>query len=249
LEIADNLLTSIPAALGNVKTLKELDFSGNKISALPAEIGNLTNLTKLVMDNTLISTLPVTLWKDTLINHLELKQNLLTSIAPEISKLKNLKRLLLSRNQITDLPTTITALTGLYSLEIGYNRLCGLTGPLAAWVDQNSIDTTAWLQTQTKNGTAGCSGVGLQPLERGFLSNAMRVDSKANTLTLDQAQNASEIVLHAVSGKRTVISASSKNPATFNYGSVPHGLYFIKIKTQSQLQTEPVPTWFKVVLD
>ncbi len=249
LEIADNLLTSIPATIGNVKTFKELDFSGNKITVLPAEIGSLPKLNKLIMDNTLITALPPTLWKDTLIAHLELKQNLLTSLSTDISKLKNLKRLLLSKNQITALPASITALTGLYGLEIGYNRLCGLTGPVLTWVDQNSIDTTAWLQTQTTNGTAPCSGVSTIPQVTPFMSEQMQVHSQSHTLTFSQAQRATKIVLQSLTGKRTEISATSLNPATFNYGSLPHGIYLIQIRSLAQPQIQPANRWFKALLD
>ncbi len=249
LEIADNLLTSIPATIGNVKTFKELDFSGNKITTIPAEIGSLPKLTKLVMDNTMITTLPATLWKDTLISHLELKQNMLTSISTDISKLKYLKRLLLSRNQIADLPASVTGLTGLYGLEIGYNRLCGLSGAVRTWVDQNSIDTTAWLQTQTTNGTSPCSGVSTLPQATPFFPDQMQVHRENHTLTFSQAQGAEKIVLQSLTGKRTEISATSMNPATFHYGSLLHGMYFVQIRSSAQPQSQSAKHWIKVLLD
>lgn len=54
-------ITEIPAAIGNLTKLTELDMAGNLINELPDTIGNLTELTKLDMTDNSITNLPHTM--------------------------------------------------------------------------------------------------------------------------------------------------------------------------------------------
>ena len=44
LDLSGNQLTSVPAEIGQLTSLRELYLSGNQLTSLPAEIGQLTSL-------------------------------------------------------------------------------------------------------------------------------------------------------------------------------------------------------------
>ena len=77
-------LTSLPAKIGQLKNLTELNLSSNKLTSLPAKIGQLKNLTEL-----------------------DLHGNNLTSLPAEISQLKNLTSLGLDGNPLKEPPPEI----------------------------------------------------------------------------------------------------------------------------------------------
>ena len=80
-------LTSLPAEIGQLVSLVELDLGGNQLTSLPSEIGQLTSLTQLNLYN-----------------------NQLTSLPAEIGQLTSLTELWLSLNQLTSLPAAIREL-------------------------------------------------------------------------------------------------------------------------------------------
>ena len=51
-------LTSLPAEIGQLASLVELDLGGNQLTSLPAEIGQLTSLTELDLYNNQLTSLP-----------------------------------------------------------------------------------------------------------------------------------------------------------------------------------------------
>ena len=87
LNLEDNQLTSLPAEIGQLTSLRLLRLGGNRLTSLPAEIGQLTSLTKL--------------W---------LSGNQLTSVPAEIGQLTSLRELFLRGNQLTTLPARIREL-------------------------------------------------------------------------------------------------------------------------------------------
>ena len=46
-DLEDNQLTSLPAEIGQLASLRELNLRGNQLTSVPAEIGQLTSLTRL----------------------------------------------------------------------------------------------------------------------------------------------------------------------------------------------------------
>ena len=54
-----NKLTSLPAKIGQLTRLQELEFTSNNLSSLPAEIGQLTNLQTFKIDGNPLSSLPL----------------------------------------------------------------------------------------------------------------------------------------------------------------------------------------------
>lgn len=100
LNIDGNQLTTLPAEIGQLKVLKELEVREGKLSTLPKEISQLTAL-----------------------NLLNVKDNQLTEVSAEICKLTSLERLYLGGNRLTTLPAEIGQLTKLVILYVDRNQL------------------------------------------------------------------------------------------------------------------------------
>jgi Leucine-rich repeat (LRR) protein len=58
LRLNGNLLTMLPAQVGELRSLVILDLSDNSLSFLPPELGKLTNLVELLLYNNRLSSLP-----------------------------------------------------------------------------------------------------------------------------------------------------------------------------------------------
>jgi len=124
--LKNNQLTELPASIGGLRELKELNLYHNQLTSLPASIGNLTQLRKLYLqDNQLIS-LPPEIWNLTSLRKLVLSFNQLTSLPAEIRRLTRLKELNLSWNKLTSLPAEIGRLTQLKELNLSWNHLTSL---------------------------------------------------------------------------------------------------------------------------
>lgn len=243
LDLSNNLITSIPPTISSRKALTELNVSNNKITALPTEIAGATLLKKLLLNNNQIANLPSVLWNMTSLIYLELKGNLISTIPTEVSKLTLLQRLILSRNQITDLPPSIANLTSLYGLEVGYNRLCSLPQAVVSWADKYTIDSVAWLSTQTKNGTTGCSGVSISEQNPQVDSYRMNKNLRDHSMTFFHKEGSCEFSLYTTSGNLIISSTSFNNPATFNYGPIPKGIYLLQFNSKSEKR------WQKLLLE
>ena len=95
LDLSEKSLSQVvPACIGRLTSLEDLNLKNNQLTSVPAEIGRLTSLT----------------W-------LDLGQNQLTSVPAEIGQLRSLLVLGLNRNQLTSLPVEIGQLTSLDGVE------------------------------------------------------------------------------------------------------------------------------------
>ena len=90
-------------------------LEGNQLTSLPAEIGQLTSLRKLDLSRNQLTSLPAEIWQLTSLEELYLKGNQLTSLPAEIGQLTSLETLALTANQLTSLPAEIWQLTSLRS--------------------------------------------------------------------------------------------------------------------------------------
>jgi Leucine-rich repeat (LRR) protein len=126
INISGNLLFSLPAEIGQLKNLKELDLHDNQLSTLPAEIGQLTNLTSLDISNNQLSELPAEIWQLKNLTRLWLSDNQLSELPAEIGQLTNLTELVLPYNELSTLPAEIGQLTELTVLILSDNQLSTL---------------------------------------------------------------------------------------------------------------------------
>jgi len=126
------LLKIIKEAARDSRT--ELDLSNKKIKSLPAEIGQLTNLTELNLHGNRLTSVHKELEEKELLKiieeadrdgrtELDLSNEKIKSLPAEIGQLKNLKVLDLSGNSLTWLPTEISKLSKLERLDLSSNKI------------------------------------------------------------------------------------------------------------------------------
>ena len=123
LNLGLNQLTSVPAEIGQLAALEQLYLSENQVTSLPAEIGQLTSLEWLSLSENRLTSLPAEIGQLTSLRELYLIGNRLTSLPAEIGQLTLLEQLGLGGNQLTTVPAEIGQLTALRELSLGGNRL------------------------------------------------------------------------------------------------------------------------------
>ena len=125
----NSLFGSVPAELGQLTKLQNLDLYGNELTgSIPTELGDLVRLKFLYLgDNLLGSEIPVELGQLAELLVMDLARNELTgSIPPELGGLANLDFLNLAGNQLTGpVPVELGNLALLKHLWLGENRLSG----------------------------------------------------------------------------------------------------------------------------
>lgn len=130
LDLYSNQLSgAIPPQLGNLAKLQWLRMYGNQLTgSIPASIGNLSSLKVLLLfDNELSGTIPSTLGNLGNLTHLDLAGNRLTgSIPMQFGDLGSLQELSLSRNQLSgSIPSQLGDLANLQYLYLDNNQLNG----------------------------------------------------------------------------------------------------------------------------
>ncbi len=125
----NNLIGSLPPALGQLVNLEVLDLNTNQLAGIiPSDLGDLVNLTWLQLrDNQLIGRIPAELGQLSNLVRLDLGNNHLAgSIPTELGQLTSLAQLDLSLNEITgSIPVELGQLTNLRGLRLGTNQLAG----------------------------------------------------------------------------------------------------------------------------
>ena len=130
LDLTGNTLTgSIPEWLGNLSSLAHVGLGSNRLSgSIPTELGNLSSLVFLSLDNNVLTgSIPTELGNLASLEYLQLPQNSLTgSIPTELGNLSSLKNLSLHENQLSGtIPVQLGNLTGLRWLSLDNNALTG----------------------------------------------------------------------------------------------------------------------------
>ena len=130
----NSLSGSIPAELGDLRSLTSLYLNYNSLSGIPGELGNLANLNRLALsNNSLTGNIPAELGNLENLTSLDLSSNSLSgSIPAELGKLTNLTSLSLGFNSLSgSIPAELGDLRSLTSLYLNYNSL---TGPMPQWL-------------------------------------------------------------------------------------------------------------------
>jgi internalin A len=119
-------LTELPAEIGDIENLRNLNLYGNQLTGLPETIGKLVNLQYLSLSGNQLTGLPETIGKLVNLRYLSLSGNQLTGLSEVIGKLANLQGLILPNNQLMELPEAIGNLANLRLLNLDENHLTGL---------------------------------------------------------------------------------------------------------------------------
>ena len=125
----NNLIGTIPAALGNLPQLQVLWLTANQLTgSIPTQLGNLSNLQSL--------------W---------LGENQLDGALPDsLANLSNLEMLYIRNNRLSgEIPTGFIHLVHISLLDIGYNCLTATSSVLRTWL--NALDPD-WETTQNQCG-------------------------------------------------------------------------------------------------
>ena len=172
----NQLTGSIPATLGNLANLHELNLHNNHLTGeVPQELSRLINLRVLALGlNQLSGTIPSELGNLSNLGELYLWGNQLTGTIPaQIGSIANLERLELAQNQLSGtIPTTLGDLTNMQHLILWNNRFSGTIPP--------SIGSLSQLRalSLSQNELSGTI-----PTELGNLSNLTVLSLRSNQLT------------------------------------------------------------------
>ena len=125
LEINGNL-TEIPPTIGEIKSLKYIDFSWNNLKSLPNELANLPNLGILLLNGNKFTIFPEIICELYNLEEIQLYHNAITEIPSCISNLKKLNTLNLFDNNIKTIPPELLSLPNLESIALRENPLKNL---------------------------------------------------------------------------------------------------------------------------
>ena len=149
LTMPDASLDNLPASIGNLTNLEELNIRTNSLTVLPVEFGRLTNLRVLNLNDNSLTAIPTEIGDLTNLEDLRLAVNSLTSIPREVGKLTRIKVLNLSLNPLTSsIPVEIGNLTALEDLRLSNSSLLSIPNQIGQllnlrelYLSQNSLTT------------------------------------------------------------------------------------------------------------
>jgi len=144
----NNLIGTMPASLGNIANLNDLELGNNQVSgSIPTSLGNLTNLTALVLGgNQLSGSIPTSFGNLSSLAYLDLSSNQLSGNIPySLGNLINLTTLSLYNNLLSGaIPGTLGELLSLGDLELNNNQLSGaIPDSLKTLVSLNTLDLSS----------------------------------------------------------------------------------------------------------
>ncbi|UCD37551.1 MAG: immunoglobulin domain-containing protein [Fidelibacterota bacterium] len=123
----NNLVGSLPAAVGNLTALTSLKLHRNQLTSIPDEIGNLVYLTLLWLIDNDLTVVPAGIGNLVNLKDLYLSDNQLTTLPAEFSSLLALDRLALNGNPLPTIPDGVFSLANLSQLDL---HECELSGRL-----------------------------------------------------------------------------------------------------------------------
>ncbi|XP_049586378.1 leucine-rich repeat-containing protein 40 isoform X1 [Syngnathus scovelli] len=123
LDLHDNQLQMLPAALGELRELQQLRLGLNCLRSLPMEVYALKNLRNLTLQQNLLDALPEELGQLEALTELDLSDNRLTELPSSLGRLCRLQKLHLCRNELGRLPDSLSLLTNVKLLDCSNNLL------------------------------------------------------------------------------------------------------------------------------
>ena len=143
LNLFKNKLKSILPELGKLQNLRRLSYFQNQLTSIPPELGMLQNLQELVLQSNKLVSLPQELGNLVNLRVFTVSGNELKSIPRRIGNLYNLKRLWLYNNQLTNIPVEIGELLNIELLDLNNNKLSKLPIELGRLQNLQKLDISA----------------------------------------------------------------------------------------------------------
>jgi Leucine-rich repeat (LRR) protein len=135
--LKDNDLKTLPAEIGRMTDLVELDLANNsELGSLPSSIGNLSNLRKLDIRLCGLTGLPPEFGNLKNLEVLQLWNNGFVMLPDCILELSNLRDLHLNNNKLITLPQGITKMPNLAYIDTQKNSLCDLDPAVDKWLSE-----------------------------------------------------------------------------------------------------------------
>ena len=119
-------LTSLPAAIGRLDSLRNLDLGENQLTDLPPEIGELRALTSLNLNHNKLTGLPSTMGQLANLDVVFLDHNHFAALPPVIGKWTLVKQFRANHNRLKSVPAALGEMSGLYELWLDSNELAAL---------------------------------------------------------------------------------------------------------------------------
>lgn len=107
-DVSENRITELPANIGNMTNLTDLNISQNAIIELPYSIGNLKRLQMLKADHNSLLSVAAEIGNCSALQELYLTKNTISELPDSIGNLKNLQALNVDCNQLTHVPETVS---------------------------------------------------------------------------------------------------------------------------------------------
>ncbi|URD85553.1 LRR receptor-like serine threonine-protein kinase, partial [Musa troglodytarum] len=193
----NDINSTIPDWLGNIKNLKSLDLSSNSLcGSVPASIGNLSLLQHLVLySNDLNGTISKGIGQLKSLAYLDLRSNNLNGMFPEsIKRLKGLRDLDLYNNSLSLSEDDLANLSSLKYLVISYNSI--YLNKSDDWIPPFQLNTLfmefcqilpmpqfpKWLRTQTTLDELDLSNAGIKETIPNWLPSGLEYLDLSNNM-------------------------------------------------------------------
>ena len=126
LNLGHNLLTNIPAELGDIKTLREIWLEDNRLEQFPEAIFNLPRLEVLRLSNNAISSVPDFFERTPQMRVLAVDNNEISELPKSLGGLQHLEKLFARGNSILCIPHWIGQTKNLVHLQASSNQIASI---------------------------------------------------------------------------------------------------------------------------
>jgi Leucine-rich repeat (LRR) protein/predicted protein tyrosine phosphatase len=129
LNLTNNRVEVVPAALGMLASLRTLLLSGNGVQDLPAELGQLVRLEELALSRNRLRCVPACVYELRALRKLDLSANEIAGFAEPTDRITNLEALVtlnMGDNALAALPQQIGRLPRLEVLDASANQIASL---------------------------------------------------------------------------------------------------------------------------
>ncbi|XP_013382592.1 leucine-rich repeat-containing protein 40 [Lingula anatina] len=140
--LASNRLTSISENIKLLPALSVIDAHDNLISSLPEALGQLTELVKLVLSHNQLTSVPSCVCQLRKLQILHISHNNLMELPNDIGELYYLEDVDFSNNKLTLLPRTIGNLTKVMKFNIANNKLANMPPEIGEMNALRILDAT-----------------------------------------------------------------------------------------------------------